>query len=429
MIIVAENKTNHYLLKNFFKEISKVSLNESLKQNQAGEHTALDLSPVDLQDTVVDLEIPNHLKLDVVTDQPETLVSRGHLKRASKIKPKMNKLVSILDKGLKISAIAAAMYFSANSFKSEKAALDNIAQDNNTSVEKVIEKTKETQASDSFEINDDFTDSKLSLTDSEKSLNNARKTRQYDGEGIDYNTHPNSVYNFEGFRNKPYEDAGGMSIGYGTQLFTRYSDSQKTPWQKVFFEDKLKGKKSKSKKVVFRNNTLKKVRDITSITRDEARKAADHDIKERISDMFRIYPWLQDLPGDAQLAFLDMTYNMGLYFNMSGFKSNMQAASEQVKKGDFELAIEYLKTAKDELTYFKTPGQIEYEGSSEELKYSGYAVQGEKSVPVAGSEVHRRPRNSLQRLDDAIQTLQTHIDKMSIKENYSVKNIYKHLYS
>lgn len=429
MIIVAENKTNHYLLKNFYKEISKVNLNESLSQRQGGEHTALDINALDFKDTVVDQD---PVDLEIVTDKPESVVDDVVLKKTAVIKPKMRKLLSILKKGLKISAISAAMFFYADSDLQEHEALVKIANDNNVQVqqiENITAQVTQSQEDASSNSEEDFSDKVLSLTEDEKSLTSARKKRQYDGEGIDYNTHPNSIYNFEGFRSQPYKDAGGMSIGYGTQLFTRYSEAQSTPWQKVFFEEKLKNRVSKNKKVVYRNNTLTRIQNITSITRDEARKAADIDIVERIDDMFRIYPWLKELPGDAQLGFLDMTYNMGLYFNMSGFKKNMKEAAEQAKKGNFEMAIEYLKTAKDELTYFKTPDQIEYEGTGEEIKYSGYAVQGEKSKPAAESEIHRRPRNTLQRIDDAIETLQRHIDKSTIQENYSVKNIYKHLYS
>ena len=103
MIIIAENKNNHYLLKNFYKEIYKVNLNESLRKDQAGEHTALDISALDFNDTIVDSPI--------ITDQPETVVSPDDLEKASVIKPKMNRLLKGLKKGLKISAIAAAIFF------------------------------------------------------------------------------------------------------------------------------------------------------------------------------------------------------------------------------------------------------------------------------------------------------------------------------
>ena len=53
MIIITENKTQHYLIKNFLKEID-YTINESLGQHQAGEHTALDISAIDNNNTVVD---------------------------------------------------------------------------------------------------------------------------------------------------------------------------------------------------------------------------------------------------------------------------------------------------------------------------------------------------------------------------------------
>ena len=214
MIIIAENKNNHYLLKNFYKEIYKVNLNESLRKDQAGEHTALDISALDFNDTIVDSPI--------ITDQPETVVSPDDLEKASVIKPKMNRLLKGLKKGLKISAIAAAIFFGGDNSVEEYKALQKIANDNNIEVQEVIEKTSNeivqplTQYSSpsSIEIDDSKdtdTTLKAKVKPKEKTVPvaSSNKTKLLERA-------KSRIKVFEGFKPYPYKDRTGVSIGYGT---------------------------------------------------------------------------------------------------------------------------------------------------------------------------------------------------------------------
>jgi|11BtaG_2_1085332.scaffolds.fasta_scaffold05056_2 hypothetical protein len=215
MIIIAENKQNHYLLKHFFKEISSIRLNESFKQNQAGEHTALDISALDFNDTVVDNPI--------ITDQPETIVNKVDLEKASIIKPKMNKLLKGLKKGLKISAIAAAIFFGGDNSAEELKALQKIANDNNVEVQEVIEKTSNqivkqplaqynTSANIVVDDNKDInTTLKAKVKPKEKSVPvaSSNKTKLLERA-------KSRIKVFEGFKPYPYKDRTGVSIGYGT---------------------------------------------------------------------------------------------------------------------------------------------------------------------------------------------------------------------
>ena len=53
MIIITENKKNHYLIKNFYDEINKQKLKETrLNQTQGGAHTQFNLASLDNNDTV-----------------------------------------------------------------------------------------------------------------------------------------------------------------------------------------------------------------------------------------------------------------------------------------------------------------------------------------------------------------------------------------
>lgn len=214
MIIVAENKNNHYLLKNFYKEISKVNLNESLRKDQAGEHTALDISALDFNDTIVDNPI--------ITDQPETVVSTDDLEKATVIKPKMNRLLKGLKKGLKISAIAASIFFGGDNSVEEFKALQKIANDNNVEVQEVIEKT----SNEIMQPLAQYRNPPDIEIDNSKDVDATLKTKVKPKE----KTVPFSSSNkselleraksrikvFEGFKPYPYKDRTGVSIGYGT---------------------------------------------------------------------------------------------------------------------------------------------------------------------------------------------------------------------
>jgi hypothetical protein len=199
MIIIAENKNNHYLLKNFYKEISKIDINESLRKDQAGEHTALDISALDFNDTVIDNP--------VITDQPETIVDKEDLAKASKIKPKMKNLLSLfnLKQSLKISALSAALYFSGDSPSEELKALTQIANDNDIEVQKVIEVVSKKTEETSFNTVDNLPKKNKNI----KTKNPSQKSKLLARSKI-------TIKSFEGFKPYPYKDRDGVSIGYGT---------------------------------------------------------------------------------------------------------------------------------------------------------------------------------------------------------------------
>ena len=338
------------------------------------------------------------------------------LEKAAIKKPKMKKLLRLFKNGYKIALMSAILFFNSGSQQQDLIALSQIAQDNNKEVHAVVKEKPNVDLRQNIvkvdlEKEEPFEENKLSLSKDEKDINKARIEREYDGDSITKKSHHNSVYNFEGFRSKPYPDAGGISIGYGIQLFRDSSARGGKSWQEVFYGDKLgldvKGKGRN--KYIVRNGVKTKLKSITSITEPEGKLATDRDIPERIELMYKVYPWLKELPRDIQLAFLDMTYNMGMWFNMSGFKDNLKVAAECIRLGDFNTAISYIETSKQELKYYTTPEQISYEGSKQELKYSGYALQSDSAMPAKGRELHRRPSNSLSRLDNGIDILKKHI--------------------
>ena len=451
MIIIAENKKNHYLIKNFYDEINKQKLKESrLNQRQGGEHTALNLDALDNDDTVVDYPAFKDSNSKVIhTDKEEDKVKVEDLQIAAKLKPKMKKILNIFLGGLTVSSLAAGMFFNSNLPQDEAKALEMIASQNKVSVEKVkeVEEVVEKRKKDIYK--------ELSFSEDERDFSKAAEKRRYAGPNVQ-RSDETSLYNFESSTwnkkvSKPYPDAGGLSIGYGTQLFADASKSKNKDWRKVFFEEKLGNKPTGNPKTVERDGQIVKISSISSITEKEARKAADAGLKIKLKEDKKEYPWLKNLPGDAQLAFVDMTYNMGTYFNMEGFKSNMESAAEfiaanskiqdkdeffrdvdtRTMKNNLRQSINYLKEAILQLAFVKPPAQIDYEGSNEKLRNTAYKLGAESSDVASSSEptddAHRRASNSIQRIRDAIFAIEAKIK--NIKEHNSLKKVYNTLYS
>ena len=257
MIIIAENKKNHYLLKNFFKEISKVRLNESLRQDQAGEHTALDINALDLNDTVVD---QNPLDTEIVSDKEESTVGDKVLKKAAFLEPRMNRLLNAFYRGLKISAIAAALFFSGDS-NEQMQALKKIAVDNNIQVSELEKITSQPSNNQTSQTANQYNTTTSITDDSKDTVQTTLQTKPKQKEKVMPSTSSSKlkllqrskrrIKTFEGFKPYPYKAKStetGVTIGYGTFFIDDVEpDSLPDNWIENLYEKCGISDKEKSK--------------------------------------------------------------------------------------------------------------------------------------------------------------------------------------
>lgn len=421
MIILCENKKNVKLIKDFLLEATS---DEDKMFNASVNIPAFR----DEMDTVVDLEAFQDEE-DAVTEM--TPVTVKQIEKVSKSKPKLAKLKNLLAVGITVPVIAASLMFSG---KSDKEAIEKIAQVNNIPAQKVVQQLKKpTVKKLSSKIS--FKDKKISLKPSETSLSAAIKKYEYAGKGVT-DKHVNSLYNFEGFRAKPYNDEKGLSVGYGIQLFKNRNNRGGKTWQEVFFIDKL-GETSKDGKTIVRNGKKTKLKSIKTITKNEARKASKIDLAKRISKINNRYKWLEKLPGEIQLAFLDLTYNMGINFNMKAVKANLKAAAEVIEEGDassFKMATGYIQNAIKNLMYHTPKDELEYknpEKSKKEIEdslyFTAYSMgKKEKTAYSSSKNIHRRAQRAVNLMNSGIAVINK---KISLKENNSLISVYSHLYS
>ena len=125
MIIIAENKKHHYIVKNFLTAIAKVKLNESYQED---DRHHVGFYPIVKKDEDIDVT-----DTEVITQYKPVTIKQ--LQKASKIKPKMINLAKLVKSGIFVSILAASSYFYSDLNNSK--VTQDIAKDNNISVEEV----------------------------------------------------------------------------------------------------------------------------------------------------------------------------------------------------------------------------------------------------------------------------------------------------
>ena len=428
MIIITENKKNHYLIKNFLKEIEYVSINESLKHDEAGEHTALDISALDFDDTVVDTPKFNIDNKEIISDN--TPVSINTLKKASLKKPKMEKLLNLAKKGMIITFIAAASYFGMKGGEQEVS--KKIAIDNKVPHELVLDQMENQANSENDEVDNQDNDMTF--------------VYNRDVEADDF---IEEIKEEEGFKTLPYPDVKQWSVGYGTIVAKNKKKSkfskEKGKELKAQYKE-LKGNKRKImswlKKVYpewkkdfcdyynIPNNNNKSINkkegaiasrisleNVMNRLRTSAKHNFSNDKKNPDIEMYYDY-----LPRHVKDAMIDMGYNMGTGFTKK-FKSFSEAmavagmilSSQPLTEEDIEMADIVIKDgAKEVLNNYKEDG-VTIKGPTK------YALD----LPDRAKKNYNKIITGINPEDYEIKPLSINFQN----ESYSIKNIYKNLFS
>ena len=238
MIIITENKRQHYIIKNFLEEIKKASLNESYREDDIDnerENHYVGLYPIIKDD---DLDITDQ---EIVTqDQPVTM---QQLNKAAKIKPKMKNLAKLVASGIAVSILAAASYFASD--LNDHKVTQEIAKDNNISVQKVIQASPQiksdvdiiqspTQITDLQKLNEpEIDDSIANLDPAPENINSPIQNQK----SSLIEKSKKRIKTFEGFKPYPYKDKTGVSIGFGTFFINNVKpDNLPDNWLDTLYE-------------------------------------------------------------------------------------------------------------------------------------------------------------------------------------------------
>ena len=235
MIIVTENKKQHYIIKKFLTEISKVNLNESNQEENIDNERHRDVGFYPIINRDEDLDVTD--KEVITQNQPVTM---QQLQKAAKVKPKMINLAKLVKSGIAVSILAAASYFTSD-LNNNKVAQD-IAKDNNISVQKVIQASP--QINNNAEIPQTFPLPKPQIQDDtdQTSQNvddemNDNASAQQIQKSMLIEKSKERIKTFEGFKPYPYKDKTGVSIGYGTFFIDNVKpDSLPENWRDSLYE-------------------------------------------------------------------------------------------------------------------------------------------------------------------------------------------------
>lgn len=207
MIILSENKQNHYLIKNFLIESNIIS--EQHKDVQFG------LKPIS------DTDNPN---LQTVVDTPifdqNAPASEEMINKVIKKHPKFSGLKKLLAKGAFISTLAAALLWNSNIQQGSREIARGNAGLNTPQAAQIITGSPEISSPEELATNDESAEEVQQTKAPEVSTPKVR-TEQSISEKAEQR-----IKSFENYVPYPYQDRSGISIGYGTQFLrnTRIED-------------------------------------------------------------------------------------------------------------------------------------------------------------------------------------------------------------
>lgn len=461
MIIISETKKEHYLIKQFLTETydpTRFYASTNLKP----------VEPNDMQDTVVDQPVfVSTAELDIDNEDDKTLINK-----IIQSKPKYSRIKNLVKQGL-ITLTAAASLYAASQIKNNQ---EEQANHERAAVQKIENHIKEKNIPS---INIEKVKKELNINSDSSVVSNqnnsvqkidtptANKTQKDNPVNKKLNTKNDlleksieRIKKFERFKPFPYQDEGGVSVGYGTQFITKGKASDvDSNWKDIIYNklgytkdkiEKLKKDKSYkektekelnkyiskietridqlekrkdrkvkgSKKFHFpkaeRERLKKSIENIQTridaandrgiILLDEALQCLEIDINEALSKAEKDFGKAFDkMDENLQIIFVDMYYNLGLYFlkvHYKDFNKNLKNYAEELvkEKPDTKTLISHLELALKEISPLEAPK---------------YYRQNKK-----------RATENYNLFKKAIKNL-----KNSLKENKSLKSVYGNLFS
>ena len=466
MIIIAENKKNHYLIKEFLSEV--VFLNEN-------DNKVLGWKPVtdsDIFDAITSSNKTNNL--DKKTFAEDDIASDTMITNFIEKAPEYSGISKYIKKGI-ITLGALGLLWSAHKISS-----NNTTSDPKPSQSRELESNKlENEAlihisNNSNANNVDIENIKKVIKSKPQSEGEEIESEKKDEKEISLSKFKQSckerIKKFEGFKPFPYQDMNGVSIGYGTQFILSgdagnleenwkdliykklgYSDSEIESLKsdkkhkksidkdlnsyKESQQNLIKKLKSKRDKIInpykgnkkpkgwkpkykFPKSERKRLSRIISniqsridasnnrgiITTSEAESLLVKDIELSIKKAQKDFGnTFFNMEEEVQLVLIDLYYNMGLYFLNTTYK-NLKKALNEYKS---ELEGDNNKEKIIELIE-KIKNQI-----------------SPSNAPLYHEQNSKRAKANNNLLEDSIENLK---DSLKI-ESYSLKSSCKHLFS
>ena len=408
MIIIAENKKSHYLIKKFLIESG---IEQEHKDVQLG------LTPVQDQDPrhYVQTDLTPVGSKKVYTAEEEIKEDSEEFQALTAIEPRYKGLSSLALKGILTLSTVVSLWNGIPDYVKNSSG----TQSNNPSVEQIEaeEEAKKVLIQDNPENRSEIEQAFNFEIEYDKSTDK-EKVKQ-------------SILRHEGFKGLPYPDHHQWSVGHGTKVFSD-ADLDEGEHAKLKKEYRKAAKSGNLGAWVEKEipGWRKKFFDTYSIQDDNASStspvnlqqagiAADQEVTHVIDQMNKV-KYFKVLPQDTKQAFYDMAYNMGPGFlkKFKNFNETMHHAaivldSEDLSEEEVKVAINLFEIAAREILYnFNEDGTIKgktkYHGDLEDRSLENYDLikKGIEDIRISIT-----PRN--------FQDQDT---------NESLKRVYRHLF-
>ena len=229
MIIITENKKNHYLIKEFINDVLK-------ENNEYDDRFHPAIPDREQADTVLDTPVYNDD--DIIEDEKV-------LDKIIKKQPKFSGIKSLAKKGLITLGIAAALW---------SAAKNNIDISDSATGSEIVSSIKKQAKKEGVSITDDETMNALNtsvnndqqITTGNTELSTLTKSKSKENKKVSKNKSSREeikklsserIKAFESYRPYPYQDVEGISIGYGTQFINKGKvESLQDDWKEIIYK-------------------------------------------------------------------------------------------------------------------------------------------------------------------------------------------------
>lgn len=229
MIIITENKKNHYLIKEFINDVLK-------ENNEYDDRFHPAIPDREQADTVLDTPIYNDD--DIIEDEKV-------LDKIIKKQPKFSGIKSLAKKGLITLGIAAALW---------SAAKNNIDISDSATGSEIVSSIEKQAKKEGVSITDDETMNALNtsvnndqqITTGNTGLSTLTKSKSKENKKVSKNKSSREeikklsserIKAFESYRPYPYQDVEGISIGYGTQFINKGKvESLQDNWKEIIYK-------------------------------------------------------------------------------------------------------------------------------------------------------------------------------------------------
>ena len=241
MIIIAENKKNHYLIKDFINDVLKENneydgiFHPKIPDRDQAD-TVLD-TPVYNDDDITVLDTPVYNDDDIIEDEKV-------LDKIIKKQPKFSGIKSLAKKGLITLGIAAALWSAAknNIDISDSATGLKIS----VSIENQAKKAGVSITNDEIKhaLNTSVNNKQITTGNTELSTSNESQPKENKKASKNKSSREEikklsseRIKAFESYRPYPYQDVEGISIGYGTQFINKGRvESLQDDWKEIIYK-------------------------------------------------------------------------------------------------------------------------------------------------------------------------------------------------